>query len=472
MKGKKSLWLGVSLVALTLVAACGPGNDDDDGAIGDTDVSSDVGDGDTANDGGGDVDPDAGTDPVDDVGADTDADPTDVGSDATDGDTTADTTADADVEEDVPPEPGTVTVTVFRSDRSPANMLPVVSHDPDGSIRATAETDASGEAELEVVEGGSVTTVGSSGGTPQLLTVLEVSPGDSVLLIARDLLAERIADMADSVVNVRPPGSFVSVADGPASSYEIQAGCGSERPTELAAEEPVRYFSGCLDGIEALDVVAYALNADGEPMAYTQLLNDRVPTLGPHVVDLPSWESLPNHERTFEFLNAPDGVLNWSMYRKDRRFGLLGSDGIADLADPMAIQTVTRRYDGDFPDYLRMSLTLTELAGDNGVRFRVERREEPVAGTLQLQLGWGDDGIDPSVPQRSVVRCDHSELGSAGGRNGRRAADVAPVERSRWLRRQRHLLVVHRYIAGRSDHLDPAGASDPDAVLRPAGGSQ
>jgi hypothetical protein len=176
-----------------------------------------------------------------------------------DDDTTVDgSTVDA-------PAAGTVTVitrTRYPDLDAPLANVPVIAVAPDGTLRDSGVSDATGTATLDVIAGDSVTAIYPVGtnGNQDLLTTLAVEPGDTLTYGAY------ILDFTDTggLAVTWPPATDIS-------AWYLYTDCSSAyggSGTTLAGE--VQRYANCTNDTTDVMIVGHA-TGDGQPSVWAKL---------------------------------------------------------------------------------------------------------------------------------------------------------------------------------------------------------
>lgn len=177
--------------------------------------------------------------------------------------------------------PGPVTVTVTGAG-GPIADVDVVFNDASGAVLGATTTDPSGEATAMVPSGGAVTVAVVSGGAHASISWLGVEPGDELTWAVEPPTPTSVGP-----VRVTLPGAFAG-----ATHYTTQLGCADlAETTDGAADVTGAIPAPCLGSDGMFDVVASALDAGNNVVAYA-FDTDVVPTAaGTTAVVLPAWQT-------------------------------------------------------------------------------------------------------------------------------------------------------------------------------------
>lgn len=205
---------------------------------------------------------------------------------------------------------GSVTVFVF-TNGNPANMIPVMYHDTDGSYLGSVSTDSSGMAVIADMPAGGAVTAPVAGITGisaayagVLTTIKDVQIGDTLTIGKSRTFGARPTSLGNLSIRT-PPTAVIG-----ATTYAIHGGC-DRRTTSLTAQSLTpNIFAGCLNSSGAADVVGYAQDAQGTRLAAGTITGINVTGTPPNMTGssaLTSWNAmLANHTVTVS--NAPEAV--------------------------------------------------------------------------------------------------------------------------------------------------------------------
>ncbi len=188
---------------------------------------------------------------------------------------------------------GMVTVHVYIGGKPAANVA-VMYHEADGSYIGSMLTDSSGQVVIsDMPVGGAVTapvnpfgTAASSGET-YLTSVTGVQVGDDIT-IGHSTPGGRDTSSVGLVVE-NMPGAFAG-----ATSYVVEAGCGTATSTTAGTVLRTTLQKSCVPASNTVDVVAYALDASGNRLAYSAAASVALTGTQPNLsgsITMPAWQS-------------------------------------------------------------------------------------------------------------------------------------------------------------------------------------
>jgi hypothetical protein len=168
--------------------------------------------------------------------------------------------ADADLTVDAtpidgPPAVGPITVTFHdRTTRLPLAGVTIIVHDATGAVVTSGATAGDGTYTYATfTEGGMITAVEPT----VLTTVMQLKPGQNVFITPGPLPTDRGTITAQWVAF---PG---------ASNYTVDTGCAATTPAAALTSAAVAVRNNCLLAGTTLRLVAYALDAAGQRIAYS-----------------------------------------------------------------------------------------------------------------------------------------------------------------------------------------------------------
>ncbi len=259
---------------------------------------------------------------------------TNVNTDA--GNTTADaSTADATVPD--AQAKGTITVKVMIGG-SPAEGIPVFSHDVDGSYIASVLTNASGEVTIEdFPAGGAVTApvgpfVDEFNANNQLISITDVQLGD-VLTLGNSVFFPNQGGSRIGTASINPPSTTVANA----TRYKVYVPCRNGTVTTGTALS-LNLREGCVKPNNTIDAIAIAEDANGVRLAYSTRTGIPVTGVAPNKTASASlngwntdWASLRLNLQNAPFDNLdPEGI-----FQGYRQGLLLDDEGFNNLAQPL-----------------------------------------------------------------------------------------------------------------------------------------
>lgn len=169
---------------------------------------------------------------------------------------------------------------------NPSVGAQVVYHESEGQLLGTAETDARGNSEFAVAEGGMVTaiveqSVGHGQTATLRQTIAGVRPGDSLVFGEAEAIPPPTGELT-----VALPSTFEG-----AEYFTVDVGC--QQATVLPGQEsqPLRLTisAECLGSDEAVDILATALDISGQAVAFSSL-QTKVENPSANV-ELPAWRT-------------------------------------------------------------------------------------------------------------------------------------------------------------------------------------
>lgn len=204
--------------------------------------------------------------------------------------------------------------------------------DANGTRVDLVETDVHGQAEADVPPGSSVTSVALEDGAYQILTVLDVQPGDDLLLgITKD---DRDPFLGTFTV------AFPAYTEVMPTSYTVAGPCGtatSDRPAAGApppAQVTLRVRGSCK--VDEMELVVQANDADYEPIAVLAQSGVAFVPNGSTTIG-GTYES--PHTLTVSYINVHRSITGMGMWRTVPNSA--GLTAYADAVPPMEIQTMT-----------------------------------------------------------------------------------------------------------------------------------
>ena len=186
---------------------------------------------------------------------------------------------------------GVVTVQFANIGTSVAGLA-VSFADPSGTPTTLTMTDANGMASATVVSGSSVTIAFQT----SMFTVLALQPGDALVIAGTSDTPTTLG-----TANVSLPGVFAGAA-----SCVVSAACAQVSGAALTGNM-LQLTSDCLSTAGTYDLVAYAHDSMGKPIAYTGAANLTPPPAGQTTpTTLGSWRT-DFDTMTVAAVNAPTG---------------------------------------------------------------------------------------------------------------------------------------------------------------------